>query len=179
MAIIYNEKIQTLNDLLKNYGLTVELTHLYNIRFKSNQSNKMNYVLNSFNELNIDKGLDCLIDEIDFIGTILKQNYESSKIKIDKKRTKNILVEINKDDTTTKIKYDRKLKVANIKTSASINLNQFFISLDYSFLKIHSPKSETYFDLETETITVKLDEIEPAMNEMISKLDKDRKSIGL
>lgn len=179
MAIIYNEKIQTLNNLLKKYGLTVELTHLYNIRFKSNQSNKMNYVLNSFNKLNIDKGLDCLIDAIDFIVTILKQNYESSKIKIDIKRTKNILVEINKNDTTTKIKYDRKLKIANIKTSTSINLNQFFISLDYSFLKIHSPKGETYFDLETETITVKLDEIELAMNEMISKINKDKKSFGL
>ena len=179
MAIIYNKKIQTLNDLLKKYGLTVELTHLYNIRFKSNQSNKMNYVLNSFNELNIDKGLDCLIDAINFIGTVLNQNYESFTIKIDKKRTKNILVEINKDDTTTKIKYDRKLKVANIKTTASIALNKIFISLDYSFLKIHSPKGETYFDLETETITVKLDEIELAMNEMISKVNKDRKSFGL
>lgn len=179
MAIIYNEKIQTLNELLKKYGLTVELTHLYNIRFKSNQSDKINYLLNSFNKVDIDNGLDSLINAIDFIGTILKQNYESSKIKIDTKRTKNILVEINKDDTTTQIKYDQKLKVANIKTTANIALNQFFMSLHYSFLKIYSPKGETHFDLETETITVNLNEIETAMNEMIFKLNKDRKSIGL
>ena len=76
MATLSNERLNELNTLLAKYEITADLTHLYNIRFKSQGFGPFKYLLNSLNKFNADDALEALIDAVDFIGLMLSNHYQ-------------------------------------------------------------------------------------------------------
>lgn len=179
MATLSNERLNELNTLLAKYEITADLTHLYNIRFKSQGFGPFKYLLNSLNKFNADDALDALIDAADFIGLMLSNHYQSAAIKLDTSDSMNAMIEITKDNAIAEMRYDRVLKVVSVKAKMTADLTQFVMSLPNSILTVRSFKGKARFDLETESISVRLDEVESMLDQLISQLNKDRDAIGL
>lgn len=179
MATLSNERLNELNTLLAKYEITAELTHLYNIRFKSAKASEMKYLINSFNKFNIESALDALIDAADFVGLMLSDHYQAAAIKLDTSDSMNTMIEIAKGNAIAELRYDRVLKVVSVKTKAAVDLTQFVMSLPNSILTVRSFKGKARFNLETESISVRLDEVESMIDQLISQLNKDRDAIGL
>lgn len=179
MATLSNERLNELNTLLAKYEITADLTHLYNIRFKSQGFGPFKYLLNSLNKFNADDALDALIDAADFIGLMLSNHYQSAAIKLDTSDSMNTMIEITKDNAIAEMRYDRVLKVVSVKAKMTADLTQFVMSLPNSILTVRSFKGKARFDLETESISVRLDEVESMIDQLISQLNKDRDTIGL
>ena len=179
MATLPNERINELNTLLAEYEITADLTHLYNIRFKSAKAAEMKYLINSFNKFNIDSALEVLIYAADFIGLTLSNHYQSAAIKLDTSGSIDTMIEITKDNAIAELRYDRVLKVVSVKAKMTVDLIQFVMSLPNSILTVRSFKGKARFNLETESISVRLDEVESMIDQLISQLNKDRDAIGL
>lgn len=179
MATLSNERLNELNTLLAKYEITADLTHLYNIRFKSQGFGPFKYLLNSLNKFNADDALEALIDAADFIGLMLSNHYQSAAIKLDTSDSMNTMIEITKDNAIAELRYDRVLKVVSVKAKMTADLTQFVMSLPNSILTVRSFKGKARFDLETESISVRLDEAESMIDQLISQLNKDRDAIGL
>lgn len=179
MATLSNERLNELNTLLAKYEITADLTHLYNIRFKSQGFGPFKYLLNSLNKFNVDDALEALIDAADFVGLMLSNHYQSSAIKLDTGDSMNTMIEITKDNAIAELRYDRVLKVVSVKAKMTTDLTQFVMSLPNSILTVRSFKGKARFDLETESISVRLDEVESMIDQLISQLNKDRDAIGL
>lgn len=179
MATLSNERLNELNTLLAKYEITADLTHLYNIRFKSQGFGPFKYLLNSLNKFNADDALEALIDAADFIGLMLSNHYQSAAIKLDTSDSMNTMIEITKDNAIAELRYDRVLKVVSVKAKMTADLIQFVMSLPNSILTVRSFKGKARFDLETESISVRLDEVESMIDNLISQLNKDRDAIGL
>lgn len=179
MATLSNERLNELNILLAEYEITAELTHLYNIRLKSQGFGPFKYLLNSLNKFNVDSALEALIDAADFIGLMLSNHYQSAAIKLDTSDSMNTMIEITKDNAIAEMRYDRVLKVVSVKAKMTVDLTQFVMSLPNSILTVRSFKGKARFDLETESISVRLDEVESMIDQLISQLNKDRDAIGL
>lgn len=179
MATLSNERLNELNTLLAKYEITAELTHLYNIRFKSQGFGPFKYLLNSLNKFNADDALEALIDAVDFVGLMLSNHYQSAAIKLDTSDSMNTMIEITKDNAIAEMRYDRVLKVVSVKAKMTVDLTQFVMSLPNSILTVRSFKGKARFDLETESISVRLDEVESMIDKLISQLNKDRDAIGL
>lgn len=182
MATLSNERLNELNTLLAKHEISADLTHLYNIRFKSQGFGPFKYLLNSLNKFNADDALEALIDAADFIGLTLSNHYQSAAIKLDTSdsmNTMNTMIEITKDNAIAELQYDRVLKVVSVKAKMTVDLIQFVMSLPNSTLTVRSFKGKARFDLETESISVRLDEVESMINQLISQLNKDRDAIGL
>lgn len=179
MATLSNERLNELNTLLAKYEIAAELTHLYNIRFKSQGFGPFKYLLNSLNKFNVDSALEDLIDAADFIGLMLSNHYQSAAIKLDTSDSMNTMIEITKDNAIAEMRYDRVLKVVSVKAKMTVDLTQFVMSLPNSILTVRSFKGKARFDLETESISVRLDEVESMIDQLISQLNKDRDAIGL
>lgn len=179
MATLSNERLNELNTLLAKYEITADLTHLYNIRFKSQGFGPFKYLLNSLNKFNADDALEALIDAADFIGLMLSNHYQSAAIKLDTSDSMNTMIEITKDNAIAELRYDRVLKVVSVKAKMTADLIQFVMSLPNSILTVRSFKGKARFDLETESISVRLDEVESMIDQLISQLNKDRDAIGL
>ena len=179
MATLPNERINELNTLLAEYEITADLTHLYNIRFKSQGFGPFKYLLNSLNKFNADDALEALIDAADFIGLMLSNHYQSAAIKFDTSDSMNTMIEITKDNAIAEMRYDRVLKVVSVKAKMTADLTQFVMSLPNSTLTVRSFKGKARFDLETESISVRLDEVDSMIDQLISQLNKDRDAIGL
>lgn len=179
MATLSNERIKELNTLLAKYEISSDLTHLYNIRFKSQDFGPFKYLLNSLNKFNVDNALEALIDAADFIGLMLSNHYQSAAIKLDTSDSMNTMIEIAKDNAIAEMRYDRVLKVVSVKAKMTVDLTQFIMSLPNSILTVRSFKGKARFDLETESISVRLDEVESMIDQLISQLNKDRDAIGL
>lgn len=179
MATLSNERINELNTLLAKYEITAELTHLYNIRFKSQGFGPFKYLLNSLNKFNADDALDALIDAVDFIGLMLSNHYQSVAIKLGTGDSIDTMIEITKDNAIAELRYDRVLKVVSVKAKMTADLTQFVMSLPNSILTVRSFKGKARFNLETESISVRLDDVESMIDQLISQLNKDRDAIGL
>lgn len=179
MATLSNERLNELNTLLAKYEITADLTHLYNIRFKSQGFGPFKYLLNSLNKFNADDALEALIDASDFIGLMLSNHYQSAAIKLDTGDSMNTMIEITKDNAIAEMRYDRVLKVVSVKAKMTADLTQFVMSLPNSILTVRSFKGKARFDLETESISVRLDEVESMIDKLILQLNKDRDAIGL
>lgn len=179
MATLSNERLNELNTLLAKYEITADLTHLYNIRFKSQGFGPFKYLLNSLNKFNSDDALEALIDAADFVGLMLSNHYQSAAIKLDTGDSMNTMIEITKDNAIAELRYDRVLKVVSVKTKMTADLIQFVMSLPNSILTVRSFKGKARFDLETESISVRLDEVESMIDKLILQLNKDRDAIGL
>lgn len=179
MATLSNERLNELNTLLAKYEITADLTHLYNIRFKSQGFGPFKYLLNSLNKFNADDALEALIDAADFVGLMLSNHYQSAAIKLDTSDSMNTMIEITKDNAIAELRYDRVLKVVSVKAKMTADLIQFVMSLSNSILTVRSFKGKARFDLETESISVRLDEVESMIDQLISQLNKDRDAIGL
>ena len=179
MATLSNERLNELNTLLAKYEITADLTHLYNIRFKSQGFGPFKYLLNSLNKFNVDDALEALIDAADFVGLMLSNHYQSAAIKLDTGDSMNTMIEITKDNAIAEMRYDRVLKVVSVKAKMTADLTQFVMSLPNSILTVRSFKGKARFDLETESISVRLDEVESMIDQLISQLNKDRDAIGL
>ena len=179
MATLSNERLNELNTLLAKHEISADLTHLYNIRFKSQGSGPFKYLLNSLNKFNADDALEALIDAADFIGLMLSNHYQSAAIKLDTSDSMNTMIEITKDNAIAEMRYDRVLKVVSVKTKMTADLTQFVMSLPNSTLTVRSFKGKARFDLETESISVRLDEVDSMIDQLISQLNKDRDAIGL
>ena len=179
MATLSNERLNELNTLLAKHEISADLTHLYNIRFKSQGSRPFKYLLNSLNKFNADDALEALIDAADFIGLMLSNHYQSAAIKLDTSDSMNTMIEITKDNAIAEMRYDRVLKVVSVKTKMTADLTQFVMSLPNSTLTVRSFKGKARFDLETESISVRLDEVDSMIDQLISQLNKDRDAIGL
>ena len=179
MATLSNERLNELNTLLAKYEITADLTHLYNIRFKSQGFGPFKYLLNSLNKFNANDALEALIDAADFIGLMLSNHYQSAAIKLDTGDSMNTMIEITKDNAIAEMRYDRVLKVVSVKAKMTADLTQFVMSLPNSILTVRSFKGKARFDLETESISVRLDEVESMIDQLISQLNKDRDAIGL
>ena len=179
MATLSNERLNELNTLLAKYEISADLTHLYNIRFKSQGFGPFKYLLNSLNKFNIESALDALIDAADFVGLMLSNHYQSAAIKLDTGDSMNTMIEITKDNAIAELRYDRVLKVVSVKAKMTADLNQFIMSLPNSILTVRSFKGKARFELETESISVRLDEVESMIDKLISQLNKDRDAIGL
>lgn len=179
MATLSNERLNELNTLLAKYEITADLTDLYNIRFKSQGFGPFKYLLNSLNKFNVDDALEALIDAADFIGLMLSNHYQSAAIKLDTSDSMNTMIEITKDNAIAEMRYDRVLKVVSVKAKMTADLTQFVMSLPNSILTVRSFKGKARFDLETESISVRLDEVESMIDQLISQLNKDRDAIGL
>lgn len=179
MATLSNERLNELNTLLAKYEITADLTHLYNIRFKSQGFGPFKYLLNSLNKFNSDDALEALIDAADFVGLMLSNHYQSAAIKLDTSDSMNTMIEITKDNAIAELRYDRVLKVVSVKTKMTADLIQFVMSLPNSILTVRSFKGKAHFDLETESISVRLDEVESMIDQLILHLNKDRDAIGL
>ena len=179
MATLSNERLNELNTLLAKYEISADLTHLYNIRFKSQGFGPFKYLLNSLNKFNADDALKALIDAADFIGYVLSRNFEFTSIKLDTSDSMNTMIEITKDNAIAELRYDRVLKVVSVKTKMTADLTQFVMSLPNSILTVRSFKGKARFDVETESISVRLDEVESMIDKLISQLNKDRDAIGL
>lgn len=179
MATLSNERLNELNTLLAKYEITADLTHLYNIRFKSQGFGPFKYLLNSLNKFNADDALEALIDAADFIGLMLSNHYQSAAIKLDTSDSMNTMIEITKDNAIAELRYDRVLKVVSVKAKMTADLIQFVMSLPNSILTVRSFKGKARFDLETESISVRLDEVESMIDKLVLQLNKDRDAIGL
>lgn len=179
MATLSNERLNELNTLLAKYEITADLTHLYNIRFKSQGFGPFKYLLNSLNKFNVDDALEALIDAADFVGLMLSNHYQSAAIKLDASDSMNTMIEITKGNAIAEMRYDRVLKVVSVKAKMTVDLTQFVMSLPNSILTVRSFKGKARFDLETESISVRLDEVESMIDQLISQLNKDRDAIGL
>lgn len=179
MATLSNERLNELNTLLAKYEITADLTHLYNIRFKSQGFGPFKYLLNSLNKFNANDALEALIDAADFIGLMLSNHYQSAAIKLDTGDSMNTMIEITKDNAIAELRYDRVLKVVSVKAKMTADLIQFVMSLPNSILTVRSFKGKARFDLETESISVRLDEVESMIDKLILQLNKDRDAIGL
>lgn len=179
MATLSNERLNELNTLLAKYEITADLTHIYNIRFKSKGFGPFKYLLNSLNKFNVDDALEALIDAADFVGLMLSNHYQSAAIKLDTSDPMNTMIEIAKDNAIAELRYDRVLKVVSVKTKMTADLTQFVMSLPNSILTVRSFKGKARFDLETESISVRLDEVESMIDQLISQSNKDRDAIGL
>lgn len=179
MATLSNERLNELNTLLAKYEITADLTHLYNIRFESQGFGPFKYLLNSLNKFNVDDALEALIDAADFVGLMLSNHYQSAAIKLDTGDSMNTMIEITKDNAIAELRYDRVLKVVSVKAKMTADLIQFVMSLPNSILTVRSFKGKARFDLETESISVRLDEVESMIDQLISQLNKDRDAIGL
>lgn len=179
MATLSNERINELNTLLAKYEITAELTHLYNIRFKSQGFGPFKYLLNSLNKFNADDALDALIDAVDFIGLMLSNHYQSVAIKLGTGDSIDTMIEITKDNAIAELRYDRVLNVVSVKAKMTADLTQFVMSLPNSILTVRSFKGKARFNLETESISVRLDDVESMIDQLISQLNKDRDAIGL
>lgn len=179
MATLSNERLNELNTLLAKYEITADLTHLYNIRFKSQGFGPFKYLLNSLNKFNANDALEALIDAADFIGLMLSNHYQSAAIKLDTGDSMNTMIEITKDNAIAEMRYDRVLKVVSVKAKMTVDLTQFVMSLPNSILTVRSFKGKARFGLETESISVRLDEVESMIDKLISQLNKDRDAIGL
>lgn len=179
MATLSNERLNELNTLLAKYEITADLTHLYNIRFKSQGFGPFKYLLNSLNKFNADDALEALIDAADFVGLMLSNHYQSAAIKLDTSDSMNTMIEITKDNAIAEMRYDRVLKVVSVKAKMTADLTQFVMSLPNSILTVRSFKGKARFDLETESISVRLDEVESMIDKLILQLNKDRDAIGL
>lgn len=179
MATLSNERLNELNTLLAKYEITADLTHLYNIRFKSQGFGPFKYLLNSLNKFNANDALEALIDAADFIGLMLSNHYQSAAIKLDTSDSMNTMIEITKDNAIAEMRYDRVLKVVSVKAKMTADLTQFVMSLPNSILTVRSFKGKARFDLETESISVRLDEVESMIDKLILQLNKDRDAIGL
>ena len=179
MATLSNERLNELNTLLAKYEITADLTHLYNIRFKSQGFGPFKYLLNSLNKFNADDALEALIDAADFVGLMLSNHYQSAAIKLDTSDSMNTMIEITKDNAIAEMRYDRVLKVVSVKAKMTADLTQFVMSLPNSILTVRSFKGKARFDLETESISVRLDEVESMIDNLILQLNKDRDAIGL
>lgn len=179
MATLSNERLNELNTLLAKYEITADLTHLYNIRFKYQGFGPFKYLLNSLNKFNANDALEALIDAADFIGLMLSNHYQSAAIKLDTSDSMNTMIEITKDNAIAEMRYDRVLKVVSVKAKMTVDLTQFVMSLPNSILTVRSFKGKARFDLETESISVRLDEVESMIDQLISQLNKDRDAIGL
>lgn len=179
MATLSNERLNELNTLLAKYEIAADLTHLYNIRFKSQGFGPFKYLLNSLNKFNSDDALEALIDAADFIGLMLSNHYQSAAIKLDTSDSMNTMIEITKDNAIAEMRYDRVLKVVSVKAKMAADLTQFVMSLPNSILTVRSFKGKARFDLETESISVRLDEVESMIDKLILRLNKDRDAIGL
>ena len=179
MATLSNERLNELNTLLAKYEITADLTHLYNIRFKSQGFGPFKYLLNSLNKFNSDDALEALIDAADFVGLMLSNHYQSAAIKLDTSDSMNTMIEITKDNAIAELRYDRVLKVVSVKAKMTADLIQFVMSLPNSILTVRSFKGKARFDLETESISVRLDEVESMIDKLILRLNKDRDAIGL
>lgn len=179
MATLSNERLNELNTLLAKYEITVDLTHLYNIRFKSQGFGPFKYLLNSLNKFNADDALEALIDAADFVGLMLSNHYQSAAIKLDTSDSMNTMIEITKDNAIAEMRYDRVLKVVSVKAKMTADLTQFVMSLPNSMFTVRSFKGKARFDLETESISVRLDEVDSMIDQLISQLNKDRDAIGL
>lgn len=179
MATLSNERLNELNTLLAKYEISADLTHLYNIRFKSQGFGPFKYLLNSLNKFNADDALEALIDAADFIGLMLSNHYQSAAIKLDTSDSMNTMIEITKDNAIAELRYDRVLKVVSVKAKMTADLIQFVMSLPNSILTVRSFKGKARFDLETESISVRLDEVESMIDKLILRLNKDRDAIGL
>lgn len=179
MATLSNERLNELNTLLAKYEITADLTHLYNVRFKSQGFGPFKYLLNSLNKFNANDALEALIDAADFIGLMLSNHYQSAAIKLDTSDSMNTMIEITKDNAIAELRYDRVLKVVSVKAKMTADLIQFVMSLPNSILTVRSFKGKARFDLETESISVRLDEVESMIDKLILRLNKDRDAIGL
>lgn len=179
MATLSNERLNELNTLLAKYEIAADLTHLYNIRFKSQGFGPFKYLLNSLNKFNVDDALEALIDAADFVGLMLSNHYQSAAIKLDTSDSMNTMIEITKDNAIAELRYDRVLKVVSVKAKMTADLIQFAMSLPNSILTVRSFKGKARFDLETESISVRLDEVESMIDKLILQLNKDRDAIGL
>ena len=179
MATLSNERLNELNTLLAKYEISADLTHLYNIRFKSQGFGPFKYLLNSLNKFNVDDALEALIDAADFVGLMLSNHYQSAAIKLDTSDSMNTMIEITKDNAIAELRYDRVLKVVSVKAKMTADLIQFVMSLPNSILTVRSFKGKARFDLETESISVRLDEVESMIDKLILQLNKDRDAIGL
>lgn len=179
MATLSNERLNELNTLLAKYEISADLTHLYSIRFKSQGFGPFKYLLNSLNKFSADDALEALIDAADFIGLMLSNHYQSAAIKLDTCDSMNTMIEITKDNAIAELRYDRVLKVVSVKAKMTADLTQFVMSLPNSILAVRSFKGKARFDLETESISVRLDEVESMIDQLISRLNKDRDAIGL
>lgn len=179
MATLSNERLNELNTLLAKYEITADLTHLYNVRFKSQGFGPFKYLLNSLNKFNANDALEALIDAADFVGLMLSNHYQSAAIKLDTSDSMITMIEITKDNAIAEMRYDRVLKVVSVKTKMTADLTQFVMSLPNSILTVRSFKGKARFDLETESISVRLDEVESMIDQLISQLNKDRDAIGL
>ena len=179
MATLSNERLNELNTLLAKYEISTDLTHLYNIRFKSQGFGPFKYLLNSLNKFNANDALEALIDAADFVGLMLSNHYQSAAIKLDTSDSMNTMIEITKDNAIVELRYDRVLKVVSVKAKMTADLTQFVMSLTNSILTVRSFKGKARFDLETESISVRLDEVESMIDQLISQLNKDRDAIGL
>lgn len=179
MATLSNERLNELNTLLAKYEISADLTHLYNIRFKSQGFGPFKYLLNSLNKFNADDALEALIDAADFVGLMLSNHYQSAAIKLDTNDSMNTMIEITKDNAIVEMRYDRVLKVVSVKAKMTADLIQFVMSLPNSILTVRSFKGKARFDLETESISVRLDEVESMIDKLILQLNKDRDAIGL
>ena len=91
----------------------------------------------------------------------------------------NTMIEITKDNAIAEMRYDRVLKVVSVKAKMTADLIQFVMSLPNSILTVRSFKGKARFDLETESISVRLDEVESMIDKLILQLNKDRDAIGL
>lgn len=179
MATLSNERLNELNTLLAKHEITADLTHLYNIRFKSQGFGPFKYLLNSLNKFNSDDALEALIDAADFVGLMLSNHYQSAAIKLDTSDSMNTMIEITKDNAIAELRYDRVLKVVSVKAKMTADLTQFVMSLPNSILTVRSFKGKARFDLETESISVRLDEVESMIDKLILQLNQDRDAIGL
>ena len=179
MATLSNERLNELNTLLVKYEIAADLTHLYSIRFKSQGFGPFKYLLNSLNKFNADDALEALIDAADFIGLMLSNHYQSAAIKLDTSDSMSTMIEITKDNAIAEMRYDRVLKVVSVKAKMTADLTQFVMSLPNSILTVRSFKGKARFDLETESISVRLDKVESMIDQLISRLNKDRDAIGL
>lgn len=91
----------------------------------------------------------------------------------------NTMIEITKDNAIAEMRYDRVLKVVSVKAKMTADLTQFVMPLPNSILTVRSFKGKARFDLETESISVRLDEVESMIDKLILQLNKDRDAIDL
>ena len=180
MAILSNERINELNTHLALYGITAELTDLYNIRFRRTDSDKVHYLANSFRTVPIaEEAIDTLIDGSAFVGKILNSHYRRPELRINANRV--IEFESTKERTVVEISYNSAEKIVGISARVVLDLDIFTMCLEHSFLEIHSLniKDKTRVKLNTGTCFVPLEDIDLTVDHLVRCLKEDRDAIGL
>ena len=180
MATLSNKRINELNSHLALYGVTAELTDLYNIRFKHTDSDKVHYLANSFRTLSIaEDAIDTLINGSAFVGKILNSHYRRPALRINANRV--IEFEAAKERAVVESRYDSVAKIAGVSARVALDLDIFTMCLEHSFLEIHSSntKDKARLKLNTGKCFVPLEDIDLTVDHLVRRLKEDRDAIGL